>query len=131
MIDITGVDLVKFTQKVYTLSSPQGLGRYSLEPGGLDEGMARGFVEAYKNDPHTALDLDYVNGRACKMIVLRKEDKLIISDSWYDHADHQFEELLSEFNITLDEKKEHSLCCACVNCMMKKPERQSEARYGT
>jgi hypothetical protein len=37
MIDISGIDLVKFAQAVYELSKPQGLGFLHFSPGPLEE----------------------------------------------------------------------------------------------
>ena len=46
-----------------------------------------------------AVEMDYVNGRACKMMVLKKDDRLFILDSWYDHTEDELCELISSIGI--------------------------------
>jgi hypothetical protein len=115
MIDITGVDLVKFAQKVYELSSPQGLGFMHFTPEPLSDEEAKELVDLNKDSKYP-LSMDYVYGRACKMTVFAEEGKLEIHDSWYDHTDKQFKDLLSEFGIKLDLHKKHSPACNCIDC---------------
>lgn len=92
LIDVTGVDLIKFAQKVYDLSQPQGLGllHYTKDPLTAEE--AKAYI--HEGEGWTALMMDYVKGRACKMTVFRKEGKLWIRGDWYDHSDWALEELL-------------------------------------
>ena len=92
MIDITGIDLIKFVKKVYELSQPLGLGFLHYQEGNLSDEEAKALI--HKNDP-CIVNMDYVKGRACKMKVFNRESKLEIHDSWYDHTDSQLEELLS------------------------------------
>ena len=92
MIDITGTDLIKFVKKVYELSQPQGLGFLHYQEGGLSDEEAKTLI---KENGNYVVNMDYVKGRACKMIVFRKNNKLLIQDSWYDHTDNQLKELLS------------------------------------
>jgi hypothetical protein len=120
MIDITGVDLVKFAQKVYELSMPQGLGFLHFTPTPLSEKEAIEIVElSSKMNGKIKLDMDYVSGRACKMVVWEKDGKLIISDSWYDHTDKQLKQLLSEFKIKAETISEHGCACNCADCRNK------------
>jgi hypothetical protein len=97
MIDITGVDLVKFVQRVYELSKPQGMGFLLFESGSLTEEEAK---ELIIEDRLCAVRLDYVRGRSCKMTVYRRVNaetgdvRLEISDAWYDHTSGQLAELL-------------------------------------
>ncbi len=122
MIDITGVDLVKFAQKVYDLSVPQGLGFLHFKSGGLSEEDARELIEKWENmkPTNTALSMDYVHGRACKMHVRKEGGKLLIADTWYDHTDSQFEELLKSFSIELTSKSKHGVACNCNDCNIKR-----------
>ena len=92
MIDITGIDLIKFVKKVYDLSQPLGLGFLHYQEGGLSNEAAKELIK--ENDPFI-VNMDYVKGRACKMKVFNKEGKLSIHDNWYDHNDNQLKELLS------------------------------------
>jgi hypothetical protein len=62
------------------------------------------------------ISMDYVKGRACKMTVWKKGGDLQIRDSWYDHTDDQFDELLSTFNISRGSKGEHGAACNCSDC---------------
>jgi len=112
MIDVTGVDLVKFAQKVYELSAPQGLGVMHFTPRPLTDEDAKSMISSTKYP----LDMDYVSGRACKMTVIKRNDKLEIGDSWYDHTDSQFKELLDTFGIAAPSLRLHNRCCNCADC---------------
>ncbi len=107
MIKITGVDLVKFVQKVYDLSQPQGMGIIHFEAGELPEVDAQEIVKRGENDT-VAISMDYVKGRACKMVVWRKDGELVIRDDWYDHSRYQLAKLLEQFGIELPEKSENA-----------------------
>lgn len=104
MIKVDKLDLVKFTQDVYSLSTPQGLGHFQAKEGGLTENEAKEIVGRFSNDKYCALSLDYVQGRACKMTVSHSEDGgFELSDSWYDHSESQYNELLSKHGIAREE----------------------------
>ena len=129
MIDLTGVDLVKFAQKAYDLSVPQGLGLLHFEDGGLSEAEAKEITKHTRGD--VVLDMDYVKGRACKMTVFSENDEkkgLFMHDAWYDHTNDQLKELLSAFDIKPSKTAEHGCACNCVECQTKHQE--PEARYG-
>lgn len=119
MIDITGTDLVEFAKKVYELSVPQGLGFLHFTPSPLTDEEAKQLVN--DDDNYIALDMDYVKGRACKMVVCRrKEGKLTITDNWYDHTDRIFQQLLDQFNIEKSSEKEHGCACNCIDCQSQR-----------
>jgi len=99
MIDITGVDLVKFTQKVYELSRVQGMGVLAARPGPLSEEEATAIVHDFREDEDFALSLDYLHGRSCKMHVRRQGGKLTIPDAWFDHSQDQLDRLLDTVGI--------------------------------
>jgi hypothetical protein len=125
VIDITGVDLVKFAQKVYELSFPQGMGFLHFTPTPLAEEEAKEIVERaakYGGYGGVKLDMDYVAGRACKMIVWEKDGRLVMTDSWYDHTDDQLKALLAAFDIELNAASEHRCACNCANCRVKHPQ---------
>jgi len=114
-IEVTGIDLVKFAQKVYELSVPQGMGFLHYTPEPLDESEAKQLVRP--DDRYTVLNMDYVRGRACKMHVYVNGGKWFIDDSWYDHTDRVYEKLLSEFGIKrTPEECEHGVACNCIDC---------------
>ena len=99
---------------------PQGLGFLHFTPKPLSNEEAISIV----NEPHSSyskvkLSMDYVSGRACKMTVFEKDGKLFINDSWYDHTDEQFQELLNAFDIKATPNTEHSCACNCLNCQAK------------
>ena len=123
-IDITEVNLIKFTKKVYSLSSPQGLGILHFQEGELTDNEAKELLKYWKDDKRIALSLDYVRGRACKMAIFRKENRLYISVPWYDHTDKQLEKLLKSVwpkNKTFPKlKEEHGICCNCLECQSKR-----------
>jgi len=113
MIDITDVNLVEFAQKVYELSSPQGMGflHYTDKP--LTKEEAQSLIDEHG---HWALNMDYVKGRACKMTVGRKDGRLLISNSWYDHTDRIFQQLLNHFGIEAPKITDHGCACNCIDC---------------
>ena len=120
MIDVTGVDLVKLAQKAYELSSPQGMGFLHFAPGGLTEEEAQSLVN--KDDRWGPLSMDYVRGRSIKLHVRRDNGKLVLPDSWYDHTDSQYKELLEEVGVEISKApKDHSVACNCIECQRKRP----------
>jgi hypothetical protein len=106
MIDITGVDLVKFVQKVYELSVPQGLGFLHATSGGMDISEAQEIVNEGSRNRYSdiVLDLDYVHGRACKMTVWVNHSRLIIRKPWYDHSNEKLRQLLEAVGIKAPEE---------------------------
>ena len=117
MIDITGIDLVAFAQKVYELSVPRGLGLLHDRAGGLSQDDAKALVNSSGD---IALRMDYVHGRGCKMIVFREEGRLEIKDSWYDHTDGDLQNLLAAFVKNKAASAEHGMSCACADCIAKR-----------
>jgi hypothetical protein len=120
MIDITDVDKVKFVQKVYDLSKPQGMGMMHFVAGPLSEEDAKMYIDA---DGHVSMD--YVSGRACKMHTRIEDGRIVISDRWYDHSDTQFEELLEHIGLGKDvpsggSAPAHGPSCNCNDCRHKR-----------
>lgn len=120
MIDITGIDLKMFIKKVYELSKPQGYGFLHYQEGNLTAEEAEVFL-AHSND-RIAIDMDYVKGRACKMVVFKENGKLFIQNAWYDHTNDQLRELLL-LTLPKDKKcqaedidKKHNIACNCEEC---------------
>lgn len=119
MIDITGIDLVKLAQKAYSLSVPQGLGFLPYTPEPLSEEEAKSLVR--ETSPWSPLDIDYIKGRSIKLCVRREEDgRLTLQDSWYDHTDEQYKELLSSLGIVAPTQEEHNLSCNCISCQKRR-----------
>jgi len=125
MIEVTGIDLVKFVKKVYELSRPLGMGFLQFTPDPLTDEQAKGLISVHKKDPSIKLSLDYVNGRSCKMTVYKetegklfnKKEKLFIRDNWYDHTDSQLKELLKDCGVNYQtEGKAHAPACTCDTC---------------
>jgi len=100
------------------LSVPQGLGFLHAQDGPLPEDVAKKIVEQ-SNYRNVKLSMDYVSGRACKMVVWENDGKLEMRDSWHDHTDEQLKGLLSEFDI-LEPGKEHGCACNCSDCQAKR-----------
>jgi len=117
MVEITGIDLVKFAQKVYDLSVPQGLGFLHFTNDPLSEAEAKDIVKS--GDKKHPLSMDYIKGRACKMNVYVKDGKWFIHDSWYDHTNTQYKQLLESFDIQKETEVEHGIACNCVDCQLK------------
>lgn len=118
MIDITNVDMVKFVQKVYALSQPQGMGMIHFQPGDLSEEDAKSLIQE-----DGTVSMDYIKGRACKMYTSIKDGVIVIGDKWYDHTDAQLAELLGHIGLvsasgTLPD--EHGISCNCDDCRVKK-----------
>ena len=118
MIDITGIDPVKFVQKVYELSIPQGMGFLHYTTSLLSEEESFDIVQ-HTQSSNIVLSMDYIRGRACKMNVFNEKGKWMIHDSWYDHTDSQLKKLLSAFNIKVTGSKEHGCACNCGDCQLK------------
>lgn len=96
MIDITGVNLVKFVQHVYALSVPVGMGFLHATSGPLSEEEAKRHVST--DGSHVAVSMDYVKGRCCKMTVFREGGKLLMQDKWFDHSDADLATLIELIN---------------------------------
>lgn len=97
--EITGVDLEAFIQAVYALSCPVGLGMLHYKPGPLSKEDISEWVAsaaAHQSGNDIALNMDYVLGRCCKMVVWRRKDRLFIRDDWYDHSADDLQQLLQK-----------------------------------
>ena len=99
MIDVTGIDFVKFAKKVYELSSPQGLGILNSDNKLLTENEAKAIIKNWKGDYLYVVSMDYIKGRSCKMDVIKKEGKMYMPESWYDHSGEDLKELLKSVGI--------------------------------
>ena len=95
MIEITGCDFVKLVQTAYDLSQPRGLGILHYEEGPLSDEEAKKLI----HDGNTPVSMDYVKGRAVKMVVFREGEKLFIADPWFDHTPNQLRTLLSRIGV--------------------------------
>lgn len=118
MIDITDVNMVKFVQKVYELSQPQGMGMMHFTEGPLSEEDAKAFIQE-----DGTVSMDYVSGRACKMYTNNKDGRITIGDRWHDHSDEQLAELLESLGLTSTDGtqvSEHSPGCNCNPCRSKR-----------
>lgn len=49
--------------------------------------------------------MDYVHGRACKMHIFKTKEGYELPDTWYDHTEAQYDELLSRHGISRDGTK--------------------------
>jgi len=85
MIEITGIDLLAFVKACYARSRPQGMGALHYIPGDLDDETAAAIL-ANDKDGGIAVSLDYVHGRAVKMVVWREDTRLFIRNEWFDHS---------------------------------------------
>ena len=123
-LDVTFVDPIKFIKKVYDLSISQGLGFLHFEEGGLTNLEAQKILDIWEKDKQFYLSMDYIKGRACKMIVFREGNKLFIRVPWYDHTDRQLKILLKSVwpkNKQLPKLEgEHGVSCNCIDCQMKR-----------
>ena len=120
MIDITDVNMVVFVKKVYELSRPQGMGMMHFTAGPMSTEDAERLIQA-----DGTVSMDYVSGRACKMHTRLQGDRIVINDSWYDHSDAQFAELLKHIGVGEDtpagsSAPEHGPSCNCDDCRHKR-----------
>ena len=114
------INLVELVKKVYNLSQPQGMGFMHFTPAPLSEDEAKKYIDLSSSFP-SVINMDYVHGRACKFHVTRRDGKLFIPDSWYDHTDEQYKKLLYSFGIAIPEKEApHGCACNCENCRNKR-----------
>lgn len=109
-IDVTGIDKAAFAKAVYELSEAQGLGFIHMTPGPLSDKEAQAIARV------DCFAMDYVLGRACKMYIHEKDGKFTIDDTWYDHTDEQFDNLLRQFGLSRPGQSKHSGACACDEC---------------
>ena len=123
-IDITDINLIVFTKEVYNLSSPQGFGFLHFEEGELTDEEAKEILDTWKNDKQFALEMDYIKGRSCKMVVLRDKDRLFIRTPWYDHTNSQLIKLLRkvlpERELAVLKQDPHNPSCNCKICQERR-----------
>jgi hypothetical protein len=91
-IDITGADLRAVIQAAYKLSEPQGMGFLHAKPGPLTEAEVDAILA--RGTPAHPVNMDYINGRACKFYVQVSEGVTQIASRWYDHTDDDTAALL-------------------------------------
>ena len=124
MIDITGVDLIKFVKKVYELSKPLGFGIMHYTNEIFTDEEAKLYIR------NGEVFMDYVRGRSCKMKARKDKDgKLLIEDKWYDHTDVQLTELLNHVgiqHISDPIKNKHNPSCECEDCLEERRLCESE-----
>lgn len=84
-------DLVAIVQHAYDLSKPQGMGYMHFVEGPLPLEEAKEYV---RMNGEIAISLDYIRGRACKLVVFRDEDGLWMRGDWFDHSDEALQELV-------------------------------------
>lgn len=113
------LNLIEVVKKVYELSKPQGRGMFHYQPGPLTDKEAEILI-SLPNPDHIVLSLDYVKGRSCKFTIFKEEDGNYIDDSWYDHTDEQFKELLKTIGIDSPIKSKHGCSCNCDDCQRKR-----------
>lgn len=94
MIEVTGIDLKRFTKKVYELSSSTDKKDTfeTLTDTSMGVVLQSGGV---KNWNKFVLDMKIVKGRACNMTIFEShEGRWFIQDLWADHSQEQLKELL-------------------------------------
>lgn len=91
-LELHNVTARQLIQAVYAHSRPQGLGFLHFERGPLSEEDTDLLIEAQRDDQH--INLDYVNGRACKFYAVKRGENWYTSTEWYDHGESDIEGLL-------------------------------------
>lgn len=97
-IEITGANIRDAIKSAYRNSRPQGLGMLHFVPGDLDEETVELIASRPRDLVHgvSMVHMDYVHGRAVKMTIYTKDDKMYIAERWYDHNDTQLQTFLAE-----------------------------------
>lgn len=115
------IDMIALIKKVYELSVPLGMGFLHFMSAPMTDEHAKEILSCQSEGfSGCILSLDYIQGRSCKFHVYKEKDGLYINDSWYDHTDAQFNELLKTFNIEAPTSKDHGCSCACSDCKSKR-----------
>jgi len=98
MIEVTKEQIPLLVAEAYNLSAPVGMGQlhYTPEPLSVEE------ITHIIEEDGTAY-MDYVKGRQCKFSIYRDKEtnKFYIRDTWYDHSEHQFNELLEKSGVKI------------------------------
>lgn len=94
-LNVTGVELKDLAKAAYRFSRPQGLGYLHFEEGELSDEVAQQIIDAGKKYSGCGLSMDYVKGRACKLHAIARNGELFISGRWYDHSEHDLQDLLA------------------------------------
>ena len=97
MIEITGCDLKEVAKAVYDLSHPVGMGILHYRERPLTDEEAEKVVSL--SGGGFALDMDYVNGRACKFSVIEEDGKLYMFDTWLDHTESDLLKLIDRLGV--------------------------------
>ena len=98
-IQIPAEKLPDLIRNAYALSRAQGLGFLQNHKTEISDDVVEQII---KPEGRIAASMDYVNGRACKMTVFRREGQLFIDPRWYDHSTAQLKELLSRIGVSPD-----------------------------
>ena len=114
MIDLTGIDKAAFAKAVYAISDCKGLGFLQMQAGPLSDEEAEEIASADE------FHMDYVHGKCCKMFLREEDGKLTADDSWYDHTDTQYRELLSQFGLSMEHDPVHGCSCECAGCQSER-----------
>jgi len=103
-IEIKKEQLSKLISAAYDLSVPVGMGFLHYQEGPLPEYALNDILNKFElglikvdqesDYPSVVLNLDYVFGRQVKLSVLSQGGKILIDNSWYDHSDEVFQQLL-------------------------------------
>lgn len=121
-IKLGKIDQVKFLQKAYELSKPQGMGFLHFEPGELPDAEAAQWVKRCSDA--RGVSYDYVNGRSLKLhIEIDENGESSMHDSWYDHTDRQLKELMASVGVApKQEDEKHGVACNCNDCRKQRGE---------
>ena len=103
MLDVTGIDLIKFAQDAYELTPLTGKASMlgAKRNGKLSKEDAEKLVEQYKDDGEIALRMDKVKGKDCRMTIYRDGSSLLIDSIWTGHTTEDLKDLLERQNIKL------------------------------
>lgn len=103
MLDVTGIDLVKFAQDAFEITPLTG--KASMlgikKNGKLSQEEAYKLVEEFNENEEIALRMDRVKGKDCRLTVYRDGKYLLLDSIWTGHTTEDLKELLERHNIKL------------------------------
>ncbi len=102
MIDVTGIDLLKFAKDVFDITPVGGkVGMIGGKIQALTDKEAQKLIDEYIYDEKIALSVMKIHGRDCRMTVYRSDNSLLIESNWLGHSSEDLQELLNRHGINL------------------------------
>lgn len=93
MIEVTKEQIPLLVAGAYNLSVPIGMGHLHYSPESLTDDEVDSLIDM---DNREVVYMDYIKGRQCKFNIFKDKEtnKFYINNTWYDHDEYVFGELL-------------------------------------